>query len=139
MQKRRTIQLRLGFWLVLLGLCLSSLTIHAQSIPNKPDAQQSLNPSNLINGTWDTSLHNSLAIPGTISNLHLDANNRLYMAGNFNYLNGELVNGLASWDGTSWQGYGLQANDVDTINAVFCWRFFAERQSISVDLLEWRG
>lgn len=71
-----------------------------------------------INGSWDSSLGNSFHKLGTINSLSLDTANNLYVAGDFNYINQTEVNGLARWDGTSWNGYGLKPADNGKIRNV---------------------
>ncbi|WP_205701482.1 hypothetical protein [Herpetosiphon llansteffanensis] len=84
---------------------LSSLAItRAQQPANTP-----------INGVWDSTIGNSLQTPGSINKLYIGPDQRLYVAGNFAYLNNELGNGLVSWDGTNWHSHGLQANDINSI------------------------
>lgn len=66
--------------------------------------------SQSITGAWDTELANKLNMPGTITDLVFADDGRLTIMGDFNYLNGQLVNGLASLDQQGvWQSYGLHA------------------------------
>lgn len=76
-------------------------------------AQQPANPP--INGVWDSTIGNSLQTTGSINKLYIGPDQRLYVAGNFAYLNNQLGNGLVSWDGTNWHSHGLQANDINSI------------------------
>ncbi|XSG74223.1 hypothetical protein ACP8Y2_18785 [Herpetosiphon llansteffanensis] len=68
--------------------------------------------SQSITGAWDTELANKLNMPGTITDLVFADDGRLTIMGDFNYLNGQLVNGLASLDQQGvWQSYGLHAEE----------------------------
>lgn len=136
MARKRIVGSRIGFYLLLIGIVLNLGTVKAQQPQHEPNlllksvterafepasiqsSPLTLTNSSVISGTWNNEFGDSLATTGTITKLHLDVNNRLYVAGKFNYLNGQLFNGLAAWNGTTWQGYDLQPNDVDTINAM---------------------
>ncbi|MFD3165413.1 hypothetical protein [Herpetosiphon sp. NSE202] len=96
---------RFGALLLTLVAVLSSLAITR--------AQQPANPP--INGVWDSTIGNSLQTPGSINKLYIGPDQRLYVAGNFAYLNNQLGNGLVSWDGTNWHTHGLQPNDINSI------------------------
>ncbi|WP_110513387.1 hypothetical protein [Herpetosiphon llansteffanensis] len=123
------LRIRLGLIVAILGLYTGNLPTQARQSTTLADdssyEQQlvahslsqiaPLTTSSVITGTWNTTLQNNLQIPGTISKLYVDENDRLYVTGGFNYLNGQEVNGLASWNGTAWQGYGLQPNDSGAI------------------------
>ncbi|MFD3166169.1 hypothetical protein [Herpetosiphon sp. NSE202] len=117
--------------LLIILVCASSLATQAQQprLLDQPPAEQPqssvavdsmapLTATNLITGTWNSSLNNQLQVPGTIKKLYVDDHDRLYVTGSFNYLNNQEFNGLASWDGNTWQGYGLQPDDRDTIYAM---------------------
>ncbi len=134
MARKRTVGRRIGFCLILIGLLLNLATAQAQppsiaglgrastdtSLKHDPASLQAapLTTSSVITGTWNTTLQNNLQIPGSISKLFVDDNDQLYVTGSFNYLNGEEVNGLASWNGTAWKGYGLQPNDSGAISTL---------------------
>lgn len=81
-------------------------------------ASNQLQTTQAITGTWNSRLANNLNIPGTITNLVFADDGSLTVLGDFNYLNGQLVNGLATMNqhGT-WQGYGLHADDSGTLAA----------------------
>lgn len=99
-----------------------------------------------ISGTWDSSLGNSFQKIGAINSLTLDANNNLYVAGDFNYLNQSEVNGLARWDGSVWQGYGLHPTDSGKIrkvlsfdNSLFAIGTFNSLQQARNHIARWDG
>ncbi|WP_124033452.1 hypothetical protein [Herpetosiphon llansteffanensis] len=103
-------------------------------------------PLGPIEGTWDSSLGNSFHKAGSINSLSLDADNNLYVAGDFNYLNQTEVNGLARWDGTNWHGYGLQPTDNGKIrkvlsfdNSLFAIGSFTELQQARNNIARWDG
>ncbi|MCA0354845.1 MAG: hypothetical protein LCH85_22855 [Chloroflexi bacterium] len=134
MARKRIVGNRIGFYLILIGILLNLGTVKAQqpqSQPNQPLSSATdrafepttiqsspLTTSSVITGTWNPTIQNSLQSPGTISKLYVDANDRLYVTGSFNYLNGHEFNGLAAWDGNTWQGYGLHPNDPGSILAM---------------------
>lgn len=77
-----------------------------------------LQTTQAITGTWNSRLANNLNIPGTITNLVFADDGSLTALGDFNYLNGQLVNGLATMNHQGrWQGYGLHADDSGTLAA----------------------
>lgn len=84
----------------------------------KHTSSNQLQTTQAITGTWNSRLANNLSIPGTITDLVFADDGKLTVLGDFNYLNGQLVNGLAtlSQQGT-WQGYGLHADDSGTLAA----------------------
>ncbi len=99
-----------------------------------------------IDGSWDTSLGNSFHKVGAINSLTLDADNNLYVAGNFNYINQTEVNGLARWNGTNWNGYGLQPTDTGKIrkvlsfdNSLFAIGSFSVLQQARNNIARWDG
>ncbi|KPL87059.1 hypothetical protein [Herpetosiphon geysericola] len=99
-----------------------------------------------INGSWDSSLGNSFHKLGTINSLSLDAANNLYVAGDFNYINQTEVNGLARWNGTSWNGYGLKPADNGKIrnvlsfdNSLFAIGSFGSLQQARNNIARWDG
>ncbi|XSG73499.1 hypothetical protein ACP8Y2_15055 [Herpetosiphon llansteffanensis] len=103
-------------------------------------------PLGPIEGTWDSSLGTSFHQFGTINSLSLDADNNLYAAGNFNYINQTEVNGLARWDGTNWNGYGLGAYENGKIrnvlsfdNSLFAIGSFSELQNARNNIARWDG
>ncbi len=134
MVRKRIVGRNIGFCLILIGLLLNLATAQAQrpslassslSAPNPTLSHNlaklhpaPLTTSSVITGTWNPTLQNNLEIPGTISKLYVDEHDRLYVTGGFKYLNGQQFNGLASWNGTAWQGYGLQPNDAGAIRAM---------------------
>ncbi len=123
--------------LITMGLMASTLlTAVAQQPP-------SMAP---INGSWDGSLGNSFQKAGAINSLSLDADNNLYVAGDFNYINQTEVNGLARWDGTNWNGYGLEPTDSGKIRSVlsfddslFAIGSFSELQNARNNIARWDG
>ena len=134
MARKRIVGNRIGFYLILIGILLNLGTVKAQQPQSQSNRLLSsatdrafepttiqaspLTTSSVITGTWNPTIQNSLQSPGTISKLYVDANDRLYVTGSFNYLNGHEFNGLAAWDGTTWQGYGLHPNDPGSILAM---------------------
>ncbi len=104
--------------LAILGLMRRSPVVAAQS-PAVPSALHQFNPSmrpipkaQSITGTWDSELANKLNIPGTITDLVFADDGRLTIMGEFNYLNGQFVNGLATLNQQGvWQSYGLHAQE----------------------------
>ncbi len=108
--------------LAILGASRRSSVVAAQSSA-VPSASHQFNPSmrplpntQSITGTWDTELDSKLNIPGTITDLVFADDGRLTIMGDFNYLNGQLVNGLASLNQQGvWQSYGLHAKESGTV------------------------
>ncbi|ABX06490.1 MAG TPA: hypothetical protein DEF47_09665 [Herpetosiphon sp.] len=94
----------------------AALVDSTQFVTLSQPALNHLQTTQTITGTWNSRLANNLNIPGTITNLVFADDGRLTVLGDFNYLNGQLVNGLAtmSQQGT-WQGYGLHADDSGTL------------------------
>ena len=71
-----------------------------------------------IAGTWDTTFAQNLQQPATISSLTIDQNGDLYVLGDFHYVNGQAINGLTKWDGTTWETFNLEPDDINKIRAV---------------------
>ncbi|KPL87542.1 hypothetical protein [Herpetosiphon geysericola] len=92
----------LPVWLI--GMLVSFVGFH------QPSAA-SLTSSQTILGSWDTTLGRQFARPGTLTTLTLDAQGHLYVLGDFAYTNNVETNGLARWNGTEWEQFGLTPAD----------------------------
>ncbi|WP_110513389.1 hypothetical protein [Herpetosiphon llansteffanensis] len=78
----------------------------------------SLTATNLITGTWYTGYERSLELPGDIWRIFVDEQDRLYIHGEFDWIEGETIKQFASWDGATWQDYGLTDDDKLAINTL---------------------
>ena len=115
--------------LAILGVISRSSVVAAKPSAALADSTQfeatmrPLSNAQSITGTWNTELANNLNIPGTITDLVFAADGTLTVMGDFNYLNGQLVNGLATLNeqGT-WRGYGLNAKENATVTTATYYR-----------------
>jgi len=130
---RTLVSLTLALGVLMGGTLLSAVAEQSATLPP-------------INGMWDSSLGNSFQKAGSIHSLTVDPSNNLYVAGDFNFINQTEVNGLAHWNGSTWQGYGLQPNDAGKIhkvlpfeNELFAIGDFERLQQAQNKIARWNG